>query len=269
MPSSSPWTLLVTLPVLVGVLVVAVFGYYMSHLLQAQTDAMKDALALVAAQGTSGQVPAEGDRGGHPHTTTLHTGSLAPLRDAVWEVDRTEVAGDWVEIGAWRGGISAAAILAMQSSPHPTAARRRVILCDTWETQAGLAKTQPPLQAVERVASEDRVVLYLRGRAQDTIPTLNPRVAMVWVDVGTFRETRSVMSALLPYLNAGSRVFVPLLFPDAVDGARMTLGTPDGYLPGLAMVWDWSGKARVQGHHTVVHREEESRTRSPVAPSLT
>lgn len=248
MPSpskASPWTLLVTLPVIVGVLVVAVFGYYLSHLLAAQTEAMKEALALVAAHGTSGQVPEEGDRGIHPHTTTLHTGSLASLRDTIWEMDKAEVRGDWVEIGAWRGGISAAAIVALQSSPHPTTPRRRVLLCDTWEEEEGLAKAEPPLQAVERVASEDRVVLYLRGKAQQTIPSLKPRVAMAWVDVKTSRETREVLSTLLPYLNGGAKVMVPLLFPDAVDGARMVLGTPDGYLPGLAMSWEWSDKVKV------------------------
>lgn len=196
-------------------------------LLERQTRAMQEAVAYLSAEAHFGEEEAA--------WSTLHRASLAPLRDFLWGLDEEGVEGAWLEVGAWRGGVTAAAASAFQSSKFKRP--RHVAMADYWRLE------DPP--AFAHITQP----ILLKGDAAETLPACEELkacgVAAAWLDVGSAEEVGRVLPHLLALMKSpGASLIVPLTDEAALRHLWRCLGKPDTLLSDLAVVW------RVQPRHT-------------------
>jgi len=164
---------------------------------------------------------------------TLTSPQLAyALRSAVLYLSRSDVVGDIVECGVWRGGSMAlAATTLLQAGDH----QRQLWLYDTfgwqWEPEgphdgfvaAGVAaEGPPPATAVSSGTSQAEVLdlltrtgypaeqLHLvQGLVQDTIPAQAPdNIALLRLDTDYYDSTRHELEHLYPRLTRGGVLIV-------------------------------------------------------------
>ena len=214
-----------------GIAILAVFLASMYTLLHRQMEDMRLALAHLAAHSAVGE-----SAGGH-QATTVHAGEdLTPLRDLIWDLDARGVEGDWLEVGAGKGGITAYAATALQASPSSLPGPRRgLTLCDQqWPSP-------PPLVSLYAAAAW-AIPVYLTGRAQVEVPEFykgQRKIAVAWVDFSLSEdddsvyvegETRTMCEALKDLMAPGGVILVPGLDYRALLGAFEVLGKADGFV---------------------------------------
>ncbi|MDX6691169.1 MAG: O-methyltransferase [Solirubrobacteraceae bacterium] len=190
--------------------------------------------------------------------TMIGTTRLDSLQDCVDDVLRSEVPGDLIEAGVWRGG---AAIFMRGILEARGADDRLVWVCDSFE---GLPEPDPAVRAdVEgerwhklahlRVSEEevrqnfarygllDERVRFVKGWFKDTLPRLSDRRwALIRLDGDMYQSTMDGLTHLYPRLSPGGYLVVDDYAVDAcrraVDDYREANGVPEP----LQKI-DWTG----------------------------
>ncbi len=181
------------------------------------------------------------------------------LHASLLDVIQRGVAGDVIEVGAWRGGatIFMRAVLRMCGEskrlvwvadsfaglPPPDPARYPADAGDTHWQRSELAVSLPEVKAnFDRYGMLDRQVRFLPGWFRDTLPSAPiARLALLRIDGDMYESTMGALQALYPKVSRGGVVIVDdygALNPcrQAVDDFRRERSVADPLLP-----IDWTG----------------------------
>lgn len=199
--------------------------------------------------------------------TMVGRGRLENLRHCIEQVVETDVPGDVIETGVWRGGASIFARAVLQSLD---VRNRTVWLADSFaglpapdverfpedhdafpfHEYGELAVSLRDVQAnFERFRLLDDQVRFLRGWFKDTLPTLtDERWAVLRLDGDLYESTIQALESLYPNLSPGGYVIVDdyLSVPNckrAVDDyrARHDIGDRIEDIDGSGVFWCRSG----------------------------
>jgi hypothetical protein len=170
-----------------------------------------------------------------PYTLTS-VRRIVALCDAVRYVTRNQIPGDIVECGVWKGGSMMAIARTLM---HAGDQSRHLYLFDTYEgmTAPGdrdisaqgrpasdmlnnedrkdpqsvwcVAPLDQVLRAMNSVGYESSKVHFVKGRVEETLPSMAPeRISLLRLDTDWYESTRHEMEQLFPRLSTGGVLIV-------------------------------------------------------------
>ena len=166
------------------------------------------------------------------HATMTSVERLYALYKAVEYVVRSEIPGEFVECGVWRGGSVMMMALALkvfggvgrrlhcfdtfEGMPPPG---ERDIRHDTGEAAADLLAADEDFHARATLDEVERnlaatgypaeLVTYCRGKVEDTLPAAAPdRVALLRLDTDWYQSTKHELQCLYPRLSVGGVLII-------------------------------------------------------------